>query len=305
MPTISTVSPILMTPLLDPSGRHRAAAGDREDVLDRHQERLVQVADRLGDVGVERLGELEDLALVLLVALERLQRGADDERNVVAWELVLGQQVADLDLDELEQLGVVDHVRLIEEHDDVRHADLTSEQDVLTRLRHRAVGGGHDQDRAVHLGGTGDHVLDVVGVTGAVDVGVMTVRGLVLDVRGRDRYPAGLLLGRVVDRVEGPHLGAVPVLIVEHLGDGRGQRRLAMVDVTDGADVHMGLVTLEVGLRHCGSSLLAFSQFRSPKVDEPIQGISFLSGTAARQPGCNRVRRLPADRPAMLEGTSS
>src|SRR3954452_2668711 len=37
-------------PLLDPAGRHGAATGDREDVLYRHQERLVEVALRLRDV---------------------------------------------------------------------------------------------------------------------------------------------------------------------------------------------------------------------------------------------------------------
>src|SRR3954447_25229878 len=39
--------------LLDAAGGDRASAGDREDVLDRHQERLVQIALRLGDVLVE------------------------------------------------------------------------------------------------------------------------------------------------------------------------------------------------------------------------------------------------------------
>ena len=146
--------------------------------------------------------------LVLLVALERLQRRADDERDVVAREVVLGEQVADLDLDELEELVVVDHVGLVEEHDDVRHADLAGEQDVLTRLRHRAVGGRDHEDRAVHLRGARDHVLHVVGVTRAVDVGVVTVLGLVLDVRGRDRDAALLLLGSVVDLVEGLGLAA-------------------------------------------------------------------------------------------------
>ena len=234
---------------------------------------------------------------MLLVALERLQRGADHERDVVARELVLGQQVADLDLDELEELRVVDHVGLVEEHDDVRHADLTGEQDVLTRLRHRAVGGRHDQDRAVHLGGARDHVLDVVRVTGAVHVGVVTVRGLVLDVRGGDRDPAGLLLGSVVDRVERPHLGAVSVLVVEHLGDGRGQRRLAMVDVTDGADVDMGLVALKLGLRHFGVAP-SLSDVCSSEMDEPIQGISFPSGVAASRRSRPRARRPPARRRA-------
>src|SRR5215204_1957246 len=47
--------------LLDAAGDDRAAARDRENVLDRHQERLVGVANRLGDVGVDRLHQLEDL----------------------------------------------------------------------------------------------------------------------------------------------------------------------------------------------------------------------------------------------------
>jgi hypothetical protein len=73
---------------------------------------------------------------------------------------------------------------------------------VLTSLRHRTVGGGDHENRAVHLGRTGDHVLDVVGVTGAVDVRVVTRLGLVLDVGDRDRDTALTLFGRLVDHVE-------------------------------------------------------------------------------------------------------
>ena len=62
------------------------------------------------------------------------------------------------------------------------HADLAGEQDVLTRLRHRSIGGRDHEDCAVHLRRSGDHVLHVVGVTGAVDVCVVPVGGLVLDV---------------------------------------------------------------------------------------------------------------------------
>src|SRR3954471_1997910 len=56
--------------LLDAAGRDGPAAGDREDVLDRHQERTVERALRLGDVRVELLGEIEDPLGVLGVALE-------------------------------------------------------------------------------------------------------------------------------------------------------------------------------------------------------------------------------------------
>ena len=91
-------------------------------------------------------------------------------------KLYLLEQLAHLELDQLEQLGVVDHVDLVEEDDDVGHLDLAGEQDVLARLGHRAVGRGDHEDGAVHLGGAGDHVLDVVRVAGAVDVGVVARR---------------------------------------------------------------------------------------------------------------------------------
>ena len=40
----------------------------------------------------------------------------------------------------------------------------------------------------------------------------------------------------------------------EHLGDGRGQRRLAVVDVADGAHVHVRLRPLELCLGHLKAS---------------------------------------------------
>ena len=119
---------------------------------------------------------------------------------------------------------------------------------MLAGLGHRPVGRGHDEDRAVHLGGAGDHVLDVVGVPGAVDVGVVAGVGLVLDVGDRDRDPPLALLGGVVDRVEGAVLGLA--LQGEVLGDGRGEARLAMVDMADRPDVDVRLVALELLLCH-------------------------------------------------------
>ena len=99
---------------------------------------------------------------------------------------------------------------LVHEHDDVGHVHLPGEQDVLARLRHRAVGGGHHQDRAVHLRGARDHVLHVVGVARAVDVRVVALRRLVLHVRRRDRDAARLLFRRLVDLVERHRAAASP-----------------------------------------------------------------------------------------------
>ena len=54
-------------------------------------------------------------------------------------ELILGEQLTDLHLHQLQQLGVVDLIALVQEHDDGGHAHLTGQQDVLTSLSHGAV----------------------------------------------------------------------------------------------------------------------------------------------------------------------
>ena len=119
---------------------------------------------------------------------------------------------------------------------------------MLAGLRHRAVSGRADQDRAVHLGGTGDHVLDVVGVTRAVNVGVVAGFRFVFDVRGRNRDATGLFFRSLVDRVIGVEFAA------EALGADLGQRSsqggLAVIDVTDGADVHVRLGAFKLALGH-------------------------------------------------------
>ncbi len=192
------------------------------------------------------------------LAFERHQGRALDDRNVVAGELVTGEEFAHLELDELEKLRIVDHVDLVQVDDERRNADLAGEQDVLAGLRHRAVGGGDDEDRAVHLRGAGDHVLHVVGVAGAVDVRVMALLRLVLDMRGRDRDAAGLLLRRLVDLVIGGE--GRPARLRENLGDRGRQRRLAVVDVADRADVAMRL----------GTRKFLFGHSRTPSRDPSI-----------------------------------
>ncbi len=230
-----------------------STTGDGEDVLDGHEERLVLVTHRVGDVVVDGLHELDDLLAPLGVALESLEARDAHDRRVVAVEVLAREELAHLELDELEDLLVVDHVGLVERDQQVRHADLLGEQHVLTGLRHRAVGRRNHEDRAVHLGRTGDHVLDVVSVTGGVDVRVVALRGLVLDVRDVDRDTTLALFRRRVDRGEvAQHVDIRGVLLCENLRDGSGEGRLAVVDVTDRSDVDVRLGPLELGLSHLG-----------------------------------------------------
>ena len=121
---------------------------------------------------------------------------------------------------------------------------------MLAGLRHRAVSGGDDQDRAVHLGGAGDHVLDEVGVAGAVDVRVVALVRLVLHVGDRDRHDLGSV-------THGAALGDIRVGL--DLGEtfaglhreNRGrQRGFAVVDVADGADVNVRFLAFECTFSH-------------------------------------------------------
>ena len=162
---------------LDPARHNRAAARDREHVLDRHQERKVLRTLGQRDVGVDRLEQLQDRLVRkrALLAVQRLDRSTADHRHVVAGELVLRQKLAHLHLDQVQQLRVVHHVALVQEHHDVGNANLPRQQDVLARLRHRTVHRRHHQDRAVHLRRARDHVLHVVGMPGAVHVRVVAL----------------------------------------------------------------------------------------------------------------------------------
>ena len=119
---------------------------------------------------------------------------------------------------------------------------------MLTGLRHRAVSGRAHQNRAVHLRRTGDHVLHIVGVPRAVDVSVVTVRAFVFNVRGRDRDTTSLLFRCRVDCVIG--LEFATEALGADLGQRSGQSGLAVVNVTDGADVYVRLGALELTLCH-------------------------------------------------------
>jgi hypothetical protein len=73
---------------------------------------------------------------------------------MVAGVAVPGQQLADLELDQLGQFGV-GRVGLAQRDHDVLDAELAGEDDVLAGLGLDAVHGRHHQDGAVDLGRPG------------------------------------------------------------------------------------------------------------------------------------------------------
>ena len=90
------------------------------------------------------------------------------------------------------------------------------------------------------------HDLDII--LARLIVVTLTVVGLVFHVRSVDGNAALALFRSLVDGRVVSVLSAA--LHRQELGDGSGQGGLAMVDMTDGADVYMGLVFDKLLLSH-------------------------------------------------------
>ena len=232
------------------TGNNCSTAGDGEDVFDWHQEGLVNLTLWCWNVGVNSVHEIHDRLSPLLVTLKCWESSNAHYGDVIAGEFVLAEQFTNFHFNELNEFLIVDHVALVERNDNGGHAYLASKENVLLGLWHWAVGCSNHEDCAVHLRCTCDHVLDVVSVTWAVDVGVVPAFCLVLNVCDRDRDTALTFFRGLVDHVERREGVHVWVTIVQHLCDSSSQRGLAMVNVTNGPDVDVRLIPFKLGLRH-------------------------------------------------------
>jgi hypothetical protein len=74
-------------------------------------------------------------------------------------------------------------------------------------------------------------------MSGTVHVRVVTLLGLILHMRSRDRNASCALLRGIVNLIIG--LGLAAVVFCHYLGQGRGQRRLPMIHVADRSDIHV------------------------------------------------------------------
>ena len=119
---------------------------------------------------------------------------------------------------------------------------------MLAGLRHRTVSSRHNQDRAVHLRRARDHVLHIIRMARAVDMRVVTVVCLILNMRRRDCDATRLLFRRLVDLIVRRERRAAGLR--KDPRDRSRQRRLAVINMTDRANVAVRLRTLKLRLRH-------------------------------------------------------
>ena len=121
---------------------------------------------------------------------------------------------------------------------------------MLLGLGHNAVGSGYNQDRTIHLCGAGDHILNIVGMSRAIYVSVVTLLSLILNVSGRDGNTTLSLLGSLVDVLKSLHLVTSDALC-KNGSDSSRKSGLTMIDMTDGTDVYVRLGAVKMLFCHC------------------------------------------------------
>lgn len=233
---------------LDTARDDSSTPSNREDILNGHEEGLVKITDRGGDPGVDGLEQLINSLVANLGALvvEGHESRAHDDGGLVTLEAVGGEELTHLHLDELQHLRVINGIDLVDKDDNPLDTDLAGEQQVLSGLGHLPIRSSDDNDGTVHVGGTSNHVFDVIGVARAVDVRVVAVFGGVLDVSGGNGDTTLSLLGSLVNGTIVEEVGKA--LFGLTLGDGSGESGLAVIDVADGTNVNVGLSSLEDGV---------------------------------------------------------
>jgi len=164
-------------------------------------------------------------------------------------------------------LGPLAGVHLVEGNDELTDTEGESEQSVLTSLAilgdtslELTSAGGDDEDSAVGLGGTSDHVLDEVTVTGGVNDGDLILGSLELpesDIDGDTTLTLSLQLVKNPGVLEGT-LAELSGFLLELLDGTRvdttalvdqvtGGGGLAGIDVADNDDVDVETIVLTHG----------------------------------------------------------
>ncbi|CAB4791481.1 unannotated protein [freshwater metagenome] len=167
--------------LFHTTSHNRATTSDREHIFNRHKERLVSVTLRLRNELINSSHQLKNLSSRCRITLKGLQSRNLDNRNIVTRELIFIKKLTNLKLHKIKKFLIIDHVDLIQSNNQRRHTNLTSKQHMLTSLRHRTISSRHNQNRAVNLSSTSDHVLDVISMSRHINMRVMTIRSLILN----------------------------------------------------------------------------------------------------------------------------
>ena len=238
------------------TGNNGTTARNGHSIFDRHQERLCIVTFRSRNVLVNSVHQFDDRLVSRIAQIVRSfqssQSRTNDDRSVIAREVVLVQSFTNVHFNQFQQFRIVNLVSLVQEYNDCRYAYLTSQQDVLLGLSHRTVRSSNYQNCTVHLSCTSDHVLNIVSMSRAVNVSVVTLVSFILNVSSVDCDTTFSFFRSLIDHIVSFVLSLT--LQSQCLGDSSSQCGLTMVNVTDGTNVYMGFSSFKFSLCHWNES---------------------------------------------------
>lgn len=88
---------------------------------------------------------------------------------------------------------------LINKYNDVLNTNLFSKEQMFPSLGHRAIRSSDNQYSAIHLSSSRDHVFNVIGVTRAICMSIMTTFCLIFNVRDINSNAAGFLFRSIIN----------------------------------------------------------------------------------------------------------
>ncbi len=292
----------LQSTTLYTSGSNGSTTGDGEYILNRHQERLIVITNRSRDMLINDVEQLHDLVAPRTIRiLKSLQSRTTNDRGIT--ESVLVKELGNFHLNQLDQLIIINHIALVQEHNHSRNADLTCKENVLTGLSHNTIGSSYNKDSAIHLCGSGDHVLYIVSMSRAVNVCIVTGLGLILNVSGIDSdttlslFRCFIDIGKVYDLVLIGRLSCS-----QYLGDSCGKSGFAMVYMSNGTNVAVRFGSVKFLFCHCNTSSLKSLRLRGAAYYSFFlmltdQMIYFLSSQTANRNYISFPHCLQAEKP--------
>ncbi len=164
----------------DKTSSNSTTTSNREHVFNRHQERFINITRRQRNPSINSIHQLHNFIFPFFYAIQCTKSRTTDDRSIVTVEFVCSQQFAHFHVNEFQHFFVINHIALVHKNNKLRYVYLTSQQDVLTSLRHRTISSSNYNDSTVHLSSTSYHVLYVVGVTRTVYVSIVTVSSFIL-----------------------------------------------------------------------------------------------------------------------------
>src|SRR5450759_2567959 len=105
-----------------------------------------------------------------------------DNRSIVSIKFIEVKKITNLHLNQIEKFQIVNHINFIHKYKHSRYVYLVCKKNVFTCLRHWAVISSHYQDSTVHLCGTSNHILDIVSMSGTVNMCIVTFSSLIFNV---------------------------------------------------------------------------------------------------------------------------